>query len=156
MYINELKLEQNKNLGNYESRKVSATISIAEGENLQEAVKYLNTVVGNVLEGKQVEKAKSELKVAVEVEAPVEPLAEKKVVKKKTTKKKVAKKKEVEEAVTATIDEAKAAARSFYGLTKSRDKVESVIEEVSGVRKLGNISDESVLGAIVQAFSERM
>lgn len=45
MRVNELKYEENKNLGNYESRKVGVSVVIEDGELLKDAVDRVREAV---------------------------------------------------------------------------------------------------------------
>jgi hypothetical protein len=45
MRVNELKYEENKNLGSYESRKVGVTVVIEDGETLKDAVDRVQSAV---------------------------------------------------------------------------------------------------------------
>jgi len=139
MHINEIKIMQRKNLGNYEHREVTINASLTEGDNFNEAYDKVNQEVkhalgyGYVPVPQPVSIAQVE-KGIKEVEAKEKPAPPKK-------KRAPAKKKDP--VVVPTLEEMMALCRDTANRLKSAEKVKALMSSVCGVETLKDANENT-------------
>lgn len=140
MHMNEMTLMQRRNLGNYEHREVTLTMTLKEGDDVQAAYESLNQSLNVALGFAQ------EVTVAEEKKPePQETTAPKKQAK-KATKKASSKKKETkkeEPVAQPTKEEMLALCRETANRLGDADKVKELINQACGVSSLNEADPQT-------------
>lgn len=148
--MNEITIMQRRNLGNYEHREVTLSMSLAEGDDMQAAYTSLNESIAVALGYRDEQKVEK----AVEPEAKPEPAPKKpakKAAKKATTKKKAPEKKEP--VVQVSKEEILQLCRDTANRLGSADKIKELIKTACGVDSL-NDADPSTYNKLVELLKE--